>query len=137
MQHKTITLFFLTVVLGLGPIPLKASAYCIGSDKSMPDYDPEYYSVSHEFKRSQYVVEARVVREIWLGEDGKPKPLKPPFQDGQPRPWGFDPYTGAYYQIEILQAFKGHPPSQLQLFSENTTARFWLDVGQLYVLFID
>jgi hypothetical protein len=64
----------------------KAGAYCLGNDKSLPSYDPKYYSVSREFRRSKYVVKARVLREIWLGYDGKEKPLQPPFQKGAPRP---------------------------------------------------
>ena len=59
-------------------LPLQASAYCIGWDKSLPNYDPNYYSISHEYKRSKYVVKARVVRETWLGLDGKPRALETP-----------------------------------------------------------
>lgn len=87
--------------------PQKARAYCGGSDPLNFDYDPKFYSVPKEWTRSKYVVKARSVREIWLGEDGKEKPLKPPFQNGAPRPWGFDPYIGAYYDVVVLQAYKG------------------------------
>lgn len=74
----------------------------------------------------------KVARETWLGADGKPEPLEPPFQNGSPRPWGFDPY----FNIEAIKALKGEPPRQLRLFSENSTGRFWLDVGTRHVLFI-
>jgi hypothetical protein len=113
----------------------KAGAYCLGNDKSLPGYDPEYYSVSHEFRRSKYVVKARVLREIWLGYDGKEKPLQPSFQHGA-RPSGLDPYAGAYYDVKVLQVFKGNPKPELRLFSENSTGRFWLDVGFDYILFV-
>ena len=43
---------------------------------------------------------------------------------------------GAYYDIEVLRAYKGHPARRLKLFSENSTARFWLKVGRKYVFFI-
>jgi hypothetical protein len=128
--------FGLLLIIAIGWLPLKGRAYCIGWDKSRPNYDPDYYSISHEFRRAQYVVKARVDRETWLGEDGKAKPLEPPFQNGGPRPWGFDPYMGAYYDVEVLQAYKGLPARLLRLFSENSTARFWLDVRGEYVLFI-
>ena len=118
------------LMYGLGP------AYCVGSDASVPGYDRDYYSVSKELARSRYVVVGRVVSETWLGEDGKPKALEPPFQDGRPRPWGFDPYAGAVYGIKVLRVIKGRPSRQLTLFSENSTARFWLDVGDDYVFFI-
>jgi len=117
--------------------PRMTYAYCAGWDKSLPNYDPDYYSVSHEYKRSMYVVEAEAIRETWLGEDGKPKALVPPFQSGSPRPWGFDPYMGTYYDVAVLRVFKGKPPAHLRLFSENSTARFWLDIGKKYVLFVD
>ena len=116
--------------------PATAWAYCIGWDKSLPDYDPRFYSVSHEFGRSEYVVEAQVLRETWLGEGGKLKRLEPPFQNGAKKPWGFDSYLGAYYDVQVLKSFKGRAPPTLRLFSENSTARFWFDVGSKYVLFV-
>jgi len=116
--------------------PATARAYCIGWDKSLPNYDPLYYSVAHEFRRSEYVVEVKVLRETWLDEDGKPKPLEPPFQNGAKKPWGFDPYLGAYYDLRVLKSFKGDAPATLRVFSENTTARFWFDVGSKHVLFV-
>ena len=122
--------------MALAAAPATAHAYCIGWDKSLPHYDPNFYSVSHEFRRSKYVIEARVVRETWLGEDGKEKSLQPPSQNGGPKPWGFDPYVGAYYDVEVLTPFKGGPPRRLRLFSENSTARFWFDVGSKHLLFI-
>jgi hypothetical protein len=116
--------------------PAVALAYCPGWDKSLPDYDPNYYSVPQEFNRSDHVVEVRVLRETWLGEDGKPKRLEPPFQNGAKKPWGFDPYVGAYYDVEVLKSFKGKAPKNMRLFSENSTARFWFDVGSEQVLFV-
>ena len=116
--------------------PSAARAYCMGWDKTLPNYDAQYYSVSHEFRRAKYVIKAKVIQETWVGEDGKPKSLQPPFQNDGPRPWGFDPYTGAYYRLQVEVAFKGKPPSHLTVFSENSTARFWLDVGSEHVLFV-
>jgi hypothetical protein len=113
-----------------------AKAYCPGSDSTEQDYDPVYYSVSNEMARAYYVVVGRVISEIWLGEDGKPKPLQPPFQEGRPRPWGFDPYSGAMYKIKVLRNPKGKPNLYVSLFSENSTSRFWLDVGSEYVFFV-
>lgn len=124
------------ISLLLGAIPSSAFAYCVGSEKTLPNYDPNYYSVGHEFHRSQYVVKAKVLKETWIGEDGKEKALQPPFQNGSPRPWGFDPYLGAFYNLQIETVFKGSPTSTLRVFSENSTARFWLDKGQEILAFI-
>jgi hypothetical protein len=120
----------------LSLVPSTAGAYCPGTDKSFPGYNPHYYSVAKEFERSKYVVVATMDRETWLGEDGKPKPLKGPFQYGAKRPWGFDPYAGAYYDLRVQRSFKGAAPSHLRLFSENSTARFWLTHGVSYLLFL-
>jgi hypothetical protein len=113
-----------------------AHAYCPGTDKDFPGYDPHYYSVAKEFARSRYVIVGSMYRETWLGENGKPKALKGPFQSGAKRPWGFDPYAGAYYDVRVQRSFKGRAPAHLQLFSENSTARFWLKPGSSYLLFV-
>ena len=133
---KTISSALLLLIVSIGWPTSNGSADCIGLDKSRPDYDPRYYSVAHELKRAKYVVEARAIREVWLGRDGRPKPLEPPFQFGYPRPWGFDPYFGVYYTIEIIEAYKGNPPDYVKVFSENSNGRFWMKVGQEYILFI-
>ncbi len=125
-------LFMLGAIAG----PATSSAYCIGNDTSLPGYDSEYYSVSHEYGRSKYVVRAQVIGETWLDEDGKPKKLEPPFQNGGPRPWGFDPYIGAFYDVKVTHSFKGTAPGTLRLFSSNSTARFWLFVGDDVLLLV-
>jgi len=126
----------LVVILAAGGVPATASAYCFGADTTLPNYDPRYYSVAKELTRAKYVVLAKVVRETWLGEDGKPAVPKPPFQNGASRPWGFDPYMGAYYDVDVIETFKGNPPKRLRLFSENSTARFWLDINSEVLMFV-
>jgi hypothetical protein len=136
--HRPVGIVLLLLIVGGWLLP-RANAYCVYGDKfdkSEPHYDPKYYSAAHEFRRSKHVVEGRAVREVWLGDDAKEKPLEPPFQFGGRRPWGLDPYMGAYYTIEVVRVFKGNPPDFVKLFSENTTARFWLNVGDEYILFI-
>jgi len=127
-----------TLIVGLlcVALPSAAAAYCAGWDKTQPNYDPRYYSVDHELRRSQYVVKAKVLKETWIGEDGKRKPLQPPFQNGGPRPWGFDPYLGAFYELRVETVFKGKPPPTLRVFSENTEARFWLLPGEQILAFV-
>jgi hypothetical protein len=120
----------------LAAVPVSASAYCVGWDQTTPNYGPRYYSIAHEFRRSQYVVRAKVIRETWIGEDGKVKALLPPFQFQGPRPWGFDPYIGAFYDLQVETIYKGKPPAIIRVFSENTTARFWLRKGQKILGFV-
>jgi len=122
--------------MALGSVSSPALAYCVGWDKTLPNYDPRYYSVGHEFRRAEWVIKAKVLKEVWIGDDGKEKPLAPPFQNDAPRPWGFDPYSGAFYDLKIERSFKGHPPSVIRVFSENSTGRFWLHRGEEILAFV-
>jgi hypothetical protein len=114
-----------------------ASAICIGTAPEFPGSSPDYYAVKNEFARAEFVAKVRVFSEIWLGEDGKPKGLKPPFQSGGARPWGFDPYLGAWYGVRVEQVLKGAPPEGFSLFSENTSSRFWFRSGDSYLVFVE
>lgn len=117
--------------------PSAASAYCAEVDKALPNYRADYYSVPMEFGRAKFVVEGVVTNETWLGDDGKPKPLTGPYGSGNKKPWGLAaPYMGAWYEVRVTRRFKGQPPSHVRLFSENSTARFWLTKGERYLLFI-
>jgi len=134
MKVKTLSLIAIVAVAIFAP--RMAQAYCTGWDKDLPGYRPDYYSTAREYARAKYVAVIQVTRETWLGEDGKPKPLRPPFQYKRSRPWGFDPYIGAYYDAKILTGYKGDPPRTISLFSENSTARFWLRPGVRYLAFV-
>ena len=114
----------------------EAAAYCPGSDQGSPNYNPSFYSVANEFVRSRYVVIARLTGITWLAQDGRPTTLHPPFSNGDDAPSGFDPYLGAYYDLAVSHVFKGRPGGRLRLFSENTTARFVLEPGRQYLLFV-
>lgn len=114
----------------------EAAAYCPGSGQGSPHDNRRYYSVSNEFARSQYVVVARLTGITWIGEDGRPTTLRPPFINGGDAPSGFDPYLGAYYDLAVSRVFKGRPEGQLRLFSENTSSRFPLEPGGRYLLFV-
>jgi hypothetical protein len=112
----------------------QAFAFCPGEGD--PGWEADKYSVAKEFARSRFVVRARSLRETWLDENGKPTWATAPFRSGAPHPLGMDPYLGAIYELEILEVFKGAPPSRLELFSSNTTARTPLPVNGEYLLFL-
>ncbi|MFO1255684.1 MAG: hypothetical protein U1E37_08455 [Sphingomonadaceae bacterium] len=97
-----------------------AYAYCPGWEID----GLRYYSVPREFNRASYVAVVKVSNETWLDEDGKRKPSE------------FDGNIGAYYSVSLVWAYKGRPPPQMRLFSENSTARFSMRVGKEYVVFI-
>jgi hypothetical protein len=43
---------------------------------------------------------------------------------------------GAFYTLHVGRVFKGNPPPTIRLFSENSTARFWLFPGDRLVAFV-
>jgi len=135
-MKKNRNAFAVACGLALGVFPSGGHAYCVGWDKTLPNYDPQYYSVSRELRRSEWVLKAKVINETWIGDDGQEKPLQPPFQNGAPRPWGFDLYAGAFYDLQVEHAFKGTPPPTIRVFSENATNRFWLKEGQEILAFV-
>jgi hypothetical protein len=114
-------------------VPAPALAFCL---TSLPEIPRDYYSVAKEFGRSAYVATVRVTKEVWIGEDGKPTALHPPFLNRGPQPLGFDPYKGAFYDVDLLKAYKGSPNARLSLFSDNSTARFPMKVGSDYLVFM-
>lgn len=117
-------------------VPTEAHAYCVGADQTHPAV-PYYYSVPKEFGRARFVIEGVVTNEAWIGYDGKPRRLSPPFNSRENRRRGLAaPYMGAWYDIQVTTTFKGKPPPRLRLFSENSTARFWLNKGERYLLFV-
>lgn len=112
----------------------RAFAHC--PSEGDPGWAPDMYSVAKEFARSRFVVRVRSLSETWLDEDGKPTWATPPFHTGAEHPLGMDPYLGAIYELEVLETFKGRPPTKLKLFSSNSTARVPLPVNGEYLLFI-
>ena len=113
-----------------------AHAYCRGRDPSRPEFSRDFYSIAGEYRRSKYVAIVTVRAEHWLDDDGKPTTLKPPFRGGARKPWGFDPYMGVRYDVEVVKRFKGRPPRRLTLYTENSAAHLWMDVGRSYLGFI-
>ena len=113
-----------------------AYAHCPGMDPTWPGSSPDYYSAQKEFSRSSYVARVHVLAANWLDDFGSPTKLKPPFLNGRDYPLGFDPYLGVRYRVRVLEPYKGAPPEDLELFSENASDRFILAVGKDYLLFL-
>ena len=93
------------------------------------------YSVSAEFRRSDIVAIVRATGVAWLDEHRRPTKLNPPLALGS-IPGGLDPYLGAYYTVTVEHAFKGNPAHRFRIFSENTTARTPLLMGQSLLVFL-
>lgn len=45
-------------------------------------------------------------------------------------------YYGDGYTVEIQEIFKGNPTNPIVIFSENSSGRFPMSVGETYVLFV-
>jgi hypothetical protein len=76
-------------------------------------------AVSAEFKAATSVITGRVTAERNISE--------PDDSEG---------YAWTVYTVQVLETFKGTPPRTIQLLSENTSARFWMDAGKTYLLFV-
>lgn len=76
-------------------------------------------SVPTEFKNAALVVTGRVATERNISEPDDP-----------------EGYAWTVYTVQVLEIFKGTPPRTLRLLSENTSARFSMDTGKTYLLFV-
>jgi hypothetical protein len=45
-------------------------------------------------------------------------------------------YNWTIYDVQVVKVFKGKPPHHIRLLSENTTARFPMDHGKEYLVFV-
>lgn len=76
-------------------------------------------SVAEEYQQAEFVVIGRAMHERNIFSEADA-----------------DDYDWTVYDVEVLQAFKGKPPHTLHLLSENSSARFPMDGGKMYLLFI-
>jgi hypothetical protein len=76
-------------------------------------------SISVEFQEARFVLLGRVTHQRNIASAEDP-----------------DGYDWTIYDVEVLQAFKGGPPRLIQLQSENSSARFPMDQGKTYLLFV-
>jgi hypothetical protein len=76
-------------------------------------------AVRADFKNAALVVIGRVTGERNISEPDDPQG-----------------YAWTIYTVEVLETFKGTPQRTIRLVSENTTARFPMDTGKTYLLFV-
>ena len=76
-------------------------------------------SVPAEFKNSALVIFGRVTSKRNISEPDDP-----------------EGYSSTIYTVQVLETFKGTPQRTIRLLSENTTARFAMDTGKTYLLFV-
>lgn len=120
-------IYIALALVGCSAATMPTSATCI---PEMVDY-----SLRGELAQARYVVAARVLSETWLDETGRPTRLHGHLTFGS-MPGGFDPYLGANYRVRVSRVFKGQPTRLLTIFSENSTARTPMAVGEDYLIFV-
>jgi hypothetical protein len=76
-------------------------------------------TVAAEFKEAPLVITGRVTAARKISEPDDP-----------------EGYAWTVYSVQVLEVFKGTPQPTIQLTSENTTARFPMDTGKTYLLFV-
>ena len=93
-----------------------ARAVCLEGNVSVA---PGNVPVGREYQQSQYVLIATVKSESAVPEGRVPGDLE-----------------GTDYHVAPTVVFKGAPPSDLALFSENSSGRFPMEIGSQYLLFV-
>lgn len=99
--------------------PLAALAAVLFSASTAMAACERFPTVAEEFAAADYVFVAQVTA-------GR--------MDRTPAdPEGFD---GVEYTVQSLKTFKGEPPEDLRLYSENSTGRFPMEVAGWYLVFV-
>ena len=44
---------------------------------------------------------------------------------------------GTFYAVEVTEALRGRPPKTVQLYSENSSGHFLMQIGEHYLIFAD
>lgn len=107
-----------SLVLAIATISPASYALCWESGEG-PTAIYRHPTVPAEFKNAAFVITGRVTAERNISEPDDP-----------------EGYAWTVYTVHVLETFKGTPPRTLRLLSENTSARFSMDAGKTYLLFV-
>ncbi len=96
-----------------------SSALLVAAAASASAYCDSFPTVEQEFKTSALVFVGQVtsVREVAVRSQAIT--------------------GGTFYSVEVVEVLKGRPSHNLQLYSENSSGRFPMEVGVQYVIFAD
>lgn len=76
-----------------------------------------HHSIEKEYAGSQSIIIGKVTRQKDIPESG-------------------NYYDGNNYTVQVQDVLKGNPTSTIVIFSENSTSRFPMSVGNTYILFV-
>jgi hypothetical protein len=96
-----------------------SSALLIAAAASAAAYCDSFPTVEQEFKATALVFVGRVTsaREVRVRSQAVS--------------------GGAFYSVKVAQALKGGPSKMVELYSENSSGRFPMQVGEQYLVFAD
>ena len=100
-------------------LSIPVAAHCTCVDLGGPVDVPRHPSIADEYASVPWVL---IVRTTASRDVPSPDDL------------GF--YDWTIYDVEVVRVFKGRPPHHIRLLSENTTARFPMDPGKEYLVFV-
>ncbi|QNK01301.1 hypothetical protein [Dyella telluris] len=109
-------------VFGLGLVVTTISSVCNATCWESGEGSTAVYrspSVPAEFNAAAFVVTGRVLSQRNISTPDDPE--------------GFE---WTVYTVEVLEAFKGRPQRTIRLASENSSARFYMDTGETYLVFV-
>lgn len=106
------------IALVVATIPTATYATCweSGSGPTAVYRNP---SVPIEFKEAASVITGRVLAGRNISTPDDP-----------------DGFAWTVYTVQVLETFKGQPQQTIRLLSENSSARFDMDIGGTYLLFV-
>lgn len=84
-------------------------------------------TLDDDYQQSDVVVRAIVTAETWVADDE-------PDEEFVAQWGGYSPVT--LHRLRVIEVFKGRPEPTVNLFQEVTSARFAVDVGQEYLIFL-
>lgn len=116
MSH-TIRVLLICFASALGATTANATCWQSGTGARATHWQP---SVSEEFQEARFVFVGRAMHERNVFSAADP-----------------DDYDWTIYDVEVVQAFKGKPPHMIRLLSENSSARFTMEPGKTYLLFVN
>src|SRR5438034_11808153 len=96
-----------------------SSALLVAAAASAAAYCDSFPTVEQEFKTSALIFVGKVTsaREVAVRSDAIT--------------------GGTFYSVEVVEVLKGSPSHKLELYSENSSGRFPMEVGVQYVIFPD
>jgi hypothetical protein len=112
-QGVCVLIFAASLWLASGAV----AAACI--DLRGKEIVPRHPSVPEEYASVPWILIGRVIASRDVASPDDP---------------GF--YDWTIYDVEVVEALKGKPPHRIKLESENTSARFPMDKGRRYLLFV-